>query len=67
MKGYSTFLKASELGPHCQMQFSVKFRTLVGSGCLTFLQRCSRRILQLQLTGEVRAGSISESHNNCYV
>ena len=50
MKGYSTLLKAARIEPHHQIQFNVISRTFV-LGCLTPLQICSWRILQLQSTG----------------
>ena len=48
MNGYSTFPKVAELEHH--MQFCVISKALVGEGCLTAPQRCSRRILQPQTT-----------------
>ena len=42
--------KAPELEPQYQMQFTIRPRTLVGVGVLQSLQRCSRSILQAQLT-----------------
>ena len=49
MNGYSAFPKAPGMEPHDQIM--VIYRTLIGVGVLTLLQRCNQCILQLPLTG----------------
>ena len=50
-EGYSRFPKAPKVEPQHQMQFSFLSRTLDGDGSVTPLQKYSRRMLPLKLTG----------------